>query len=1087
MAITPVLRRTAIATITAFVVVMMLLPSSATESPWIEVIEPEDGGWVTDPDLQVSGNATPPTIIDRLEKDFLSNGTGFGFVMEGGNLTLRPREIFSDDFSGTELDTTKWEVQRHEAGISFTGDHLMMTNTVRNFPLINSIGATFPSDADWMARFQMQLSTLGYSGSGGGIAYRATDASNSHLAAYNLWAGWGQDSYKLYSNGQVVSSSNADRSDHQYVLSYNSDLGRFTVLLDGNVLDTFITSTLPDTFWFGASSTGQWQQYSTVLLDYVDAWAFNGIRTFGTIEYPYLTKIDRVDANWKVSTPKDADVDFEARMSTDNQTWSMWLPLIDGTPPEDLEGRFLQIRLKASFNGVRDTSAWVRIQDIEVQRHHPVTSVEVRNVDTDGVWMMATGRETWKATVPLQEDMNSIEVRVTDTTGAVNLTSFNQILDTIPPTGTMHILKDRAYTNDLNVTLHLNATDKYGIEYVAVSNAVDMRDAIRYPYKKTIQWTMAGIDGEVACFVRFIDPHGLETEIITDSIFYDSIPPSGEIIIAGGKEYTPTLKVDLELVHSDTRGVRLLELSNHANFTDIRTVDVNESAYANWTLADGDDGPRMVFFRLTDLAGNTRVVNSTIEYHQPQAIGGLSIEGGANITNNPTVQLEIDLPLEVGPRMMQLSNNAAFMDAVWEPVADEMFWILSSNDGYKVIYIRFLDFRQIVSLPVNTSIVLDTTAPQIEVSMDGGSQYTTIELVEVTVDYVDASPAAAMWVSRFYRFNDVEEEAFSSLFSWTVAPREGEHVIYVQVRDMAGNEAIAQDSIHYAAILPKVTLSLPDGDVTGNRDMVTVNVRSQDPYGGIEYALAMDTDPLDDPTWLPDGESFQVSVPATATDGVHIIMVRARNAPGLISELEGIEITLDWTAPNVTLESPLDGSVLPQPGFDVLLLLLAHDPSGIASASYRIDGGPWVDMSKTTLSTIMTMDDFGEYTVEAEVTDGVGNTAEIVSTFTLENSEAQVSNDNSWLFMLVLVAIVAIAGLGYGVLRLRQSGSGLGFFGLKKGEEVEVGTVPGPQSAPKETSMTTQVEGTPQEGSTDPSGQEQVLHTDDDGTEWEMV
>ncbi|UCC92468.1 MAG: hypothetical protein JSW25_07300, partial [Thermoplasmata archaeon] len=192
MAIPPGLRRTMVVTLTTMAVAIMLLAPGAAEGPWIGVVSPYDGGWVNDPDLMVKGNATPPVIYHVLDADALSNGTGFGFVMEGENLTLRPRELFSDDFSGIALDSNKWDVYRFPDGISLVDGHLKMVNQARDYPLIASKGASFPTGTDWMARFQMQMTTNGYSGSGGGISQSTTDAGSSHLAAYNLWAGWGQ-------------------------------------------------------------------------------------------------------------------------------------------------------------------------------------------------------------------------------------------------------------------------------------------------------------------------------------------------------------------------------------------------------------------------------------------------------------------------------------------------------------------------------------------------------------------------------------------------------------------------------------------------------------------------------------------------------------------------------------------------------------------------------------------------------------------------------------------------------------------------------------------------------------------------------
>lgn len=1066
---------------------MMLLPPSGAEGPWIEVTSPDDGDWVTNPDLTVEGNAVPPTIIDVLGGEYIVNGTGFGFVRDGTTIRMSPREMFSDDFSGMTLDTEKWQVIRYPAGITFENGHLKLANSPNagNFPMVTSMGASFPSNVDWTARFQMQMMDLGYSGSGGGISRLSTSAESSHLAGYNLWVGWGQPSYKVYSNGQDMESDASVGVDHLYTLAYDSNGNRFTTLLDGEQLDTFVSTAMPNIFWFGSSALGLYQFYADLEIDEVDVWAHNGVRTFGVTEFPYTTMIDRLDADWTSTDRSEADVVMEARISADNQSWSEWVHVVDGVPSEDLEGRFLQVRLRASLKGVRDPSANIIVSGIQVHRHHPVTSVEVRNMDTDGAWLNASGLEAWNAVVPLREDLNTIQVRITDASGASNVTSFDQLLDTTPPTGNVHILKDRAYTSNLNVTLNLNATDKYDVAYVEVSNMMDMEVSVRFPYKRSLDWRLGGGEGLVGCFVRFIDTHGLTGEIVSDSIVFDITPPSGEISIAGGKDYTPSLRVDLDLTYYDAWSIGMLELSNQANFTDARSIPVGDQMYEHWMLTDGGDGPRTLYFRLTDQAGNSRVVSDTVEYRRPTALGGLTIEEGANITRKPAVQIEIDLPQEIRPRMMQLSNDAAFLDSEWEPAKETVMWVLSPDDGPKIVFLRFIDIHDIVSLPVNASIVLDTTPPQITLLLDGGAMYTIDRDVEVTIEYRDASPAFSMWVSRIDRFNDVEEEPFRSPFPWTVPSREGEHNIYIKVTDLAGNEVVVQGSIQFASIIPILNVTLPHGPVTGSRENVTVAVEVDDPYGGVEYALAIDADPLEDVTWLPEGSTFQVPIPESASDGDHRVMARARNAPGLVSELAFVDFKLDWTEPSVTIVAPVDGAVIPQSGLDILLKLSAQDPSGISSVRYRLDGMEWVTVKDGNLDTVITMDQFGDHCVDVEVTDGVGNPTVVGTSFRVEDSEAQVGTGGSWFLLLVLVAIVIVVGLGYGVHKHRLGGTLLGFLGHGKHQRTEVG--PGSGSTEVATDSAAAEEAPGIEDDVETSDGNGTVHVDEQGVEWEQA
>ena len=44
-------------------------------------------------------------------------------------------------------------------------------------------------------------------------------------------------------------------------------------------------------------------------------------------------------------------------------------------------------------------------------------------------------------------------------------------------------------------------------------------------------------------------------------------------------------------------------------------------------------------------------------------------------------------------------------------------WTFPAGDGLKTLYVRFQDFRDIVTLPVSSSILLDTTPPTLAVTL----------------------------------------------------------------------------------------------------------------------------------------------------------------------------------------------------------------------------------------------------------------------------------------------------------------------------------------------------------------------------------
>ncbi len=704
----------------------MLLPVTLAEGPWIEVTSPEDGGWVTSSDLEVTGNATPIYSSMVLEGESMPNGTGYGLSWDGANLTLRPEELFLEEFSGTELDTDTWTVVRDQGDIVVENGWLTLTKplTINEFPLVRSKGDLFTDDIDWTARFAMTLSGWGYSGSGGGIGTLGADQLSSHMSAYNLFKAYPNPIFNVYADGHpVFNSTTTGTSNVIYSLSFDNSKDLYTVWMGDAELGSFEKDFVPDGFWFGSTVLGLYFYYSTVEVDFADIWSFSGKWTFDPFELDHPAIIDTASLGMTSSHMSKASVVTDLKYSMDNVTWSDWIALVDGAPVETVEAQYLQFKVEMSLPDVWSTDASIKVDQIRLGLHHPLTRVEVRNAD--GNWTDATGLETWRATVPLHEDDNTIEVRVTDTKGDTNVTSFTHILDTTAPVGTLEILQDRPFTNDLNVTLHLNATDTYGVKFVHVSNDYDFRDKVVYPYTEALDWKMKGIEGEIFVYVRYVDSHGLTSAPSSDSILYDSFPPSGRVVIEDDRVYTPTLRVGLDLEYSDTRGISLIELSNHANFTDVHTIIVGLTDVANWSLLDGGDGPRTVYMRLTDVAGNTRLAQDTIEYYAPKAIGSFTIEDGANITKDIIVDIDVNISIEYNTRLMQFSNEPAFLNATWETVSKTTRWYLSQDDGPKVVYLRFLDFRDIISLPVNSTIFLDTTPPEVTLVINGGAMYTT--------------------------------------------------------------------------------------------------------------------------------------------------------------------------------------------------------------------------------------------------------------------------------------------------------------------------------------------------------------------------
>ncbi len=1007
---------------TSFIVLMALMVMlvanvAAASGPWIEVTSHSDGDTLITKQVTVSGTASEIGHTLTLSGEDLVHAEMSNVLWVNNNLTYRPREIFSDEFNGP-LDPAKWPTVVDEDNVTVADGVLRLSYEwawpapVSNGTLVKSAELDIPQGVDYQASYKMSVNQWAYSGGGGGISDGSVSAWESHMATLAFWQAGVPASYlRLLAGGMsFYNGTYLDTTFHDYEMTYNAWTDDYVCSLDGSDLGTFTMGTTPSIFWFGhTEDLGYYDSRPPMDIDYVKLWATSGEWLSDAVDMGHHVELDGIDLSWSSNHRTEAEVLMQVRASSDEENWTDWVAFREGgNLARPLEGTFFQLRMRLAIPDVLDTSAHVTVRSIGLRYRDPLASVEVRTDDTD--WMMTEGLYEWSADLMLREDENTVEVRAADTSGAVNSTSFKIFVDTTPPVGTLELAGGGGYTNDLNVTLLLNATDRYGVEWVDVSHFPDFSRKVRYPYSRTLEWRMSHSEGETSVYVRYVDVHGLISETSSASILYDSFPPHGGVVISGNKEYTGSETVRLALTYSDNVGVERVEVSNHPDMSDPYLVPEGVTSISDWLLEEGDDGLRTVYIRVTDVAGNSVIGSDDIELYHPKALGSVTIEDGAELTGQNWVYLTIDAPHLAGIDLMQISNEPTFGSAVWDVVEERVMWELTSDDGEKSVYVRFIDFRDIVSLPVTDSIILDQTAPEVNVTLNEGSLYTTGTAVTGSVRIEDASAPGRMWVSMDEDFNGVKPVSFSDTFDFSIPARESDHTIFVQVEDAAGNLGLGSDTIHYATIRPHISLSLPEGDVIQTVPRIPVNVTPVDPYGGIHVQVAFDGRPTEGSPWSPLSGMVYADVPSGAMDGVHTIWVRARNAAGLTTEdAVSIKVELDNKAPTLVILQPEDGSKLTKRDMEVILEVDVSDSSRVVRLVYTVDGGASSNISTWTSFTNVSLEEWGEHTIEVSAEDKAGNVATSISVFTLVDADSKSTGGGTGLIIIVLLAIVGAA------------------------------------------------------------------------------
>lgn len=207
-----------------------------------------------------------------------------------------------------------------------------------------------------------------------------------------------------------------------------------------------------------------------------------------------------------------------------------------------------------------------------------------------------------------EEGLKKIYVTFKDIAGNETIDTYDQIYyDISGPTVKFEINNGDEYCNRLDVALQIYAIDNFSdVEYLLVSN-----DGINYKKvknKEEISWRLEGEAGEKTVYLKAVDGVGNESSVVTDTIFFDNIPPKGSISINNGNAITNSRNVKLQFAFNDeeskVKRVTIYEGNKSYTFDTLP----NSPSELDWTLSLGESA--MVTLEIEDYAGNIYRTNS---------------------------------------------------------------------------------------------------------------------------------------------------------------------------------------------------------------------------------------------------------------------------------------------------------------------------------------------------------------------------------------------------------------------------------------------------------------------------------------------
>ena len=189
--------------------------------------------------------------------------------------------------------------------------------------------------------------------------------------------------------------------------------------------------------------------------------------------------------------------------------------------------------------------------------------------------------------------------------------------------------------------------------------------------------------------------------------------------------------------------------------------------------------------------------------------GSVSINAGATYAASTAVTLNLaGADVGTGVGQVMASNSSDFGGATWVAYATSLNWTLTAGEGTKTVYVRFRDRAGNESDACSDTIVLDTTPPTGSILIEGGAEVVTDTQVVLTLSASDTNG-----VTHLRLRNDMAAwsawDPFVTSHTWTLPAQAGEHTVWVQFRDAAGNVSVAySDAILYEPPVYSVYLPL---------------------------------------------------------------------------------------------------------------------------------------------------------------------------------------------------------------------------------------------------------------------------------------
>jgi len=536
-----------------------------------------------------------------------------------------------------------------------------------------------------------------------------------------------------------------------------------------------------------------------------------------------------------------------------------------------------------------------------------VKKIRARNVNADGsgdwkdVELTGNGQiKNWELIAG--EGARTVEIEIEDNAEHKTIASNTITVDTKKPQASVVINGGGEFTTsaDGKVNLKVGALDDTsGVKAIRIRNGSEDGSGVWQTVTPDASgaitgWPLLAGDGLRSVEIEVEDAAGHKT-LESTKIKVDTTSPVGQFTINGGGLLTSDTKAEIDVSGiSDGEfgsGVKSLTFSADGGAT---WTSVNYPIEKNKLSIDlpAGDGWKEVQIKFEDNLGHvSAVMEESVLLDTTGPTGSVILAGGAAFVNSVEgLTLDIseltDGTPSSGVAGVRVSTDGGNTFGDWIDVQDLnalQVDLPAGADGLRTITVEARDKLGNVSLKIEDTVTLDTTAPTGAIRLNAGATHTSERAVVLDVGDISDGAGSGLAMGFLYKVGNSDwitaqhSDLNNGLLTLNLPDQDGTHNIVVKQTDQLEHAASFSASITLDTTGPTGTISLADGrKYTDNKTVKLDLTKIVDEHLNVkQYQVALDG--ADYGAWQDMPVNGLLEVSFAAPDGQKNVTMKFRD------------------------------------------------------------------------------------------------------------------------------------------------------------------------------------------------------------------